>query len=118
MKTEHFSGLTEAEQERVALLIEECSEVIQVACKILRHGYESDFKGQLPETNRVLLERELGDVQYALGLLIDNRDVSFGAIDQRRRWKQEHIGVYLHHQPDLSGCYEEGSIHGLQKDGG
>ena len=39
--TAHFNGLSESEQERLSILIEECGEVVQAACKILRHGYES-----------------------------------------------------------------------------
>jgi hypothetical protein len=36
-----FNQLTDAEAERLALLAEECGEVVQVIGKILRHGYES-----------------------------------------------------------------------------
>ena len=35
----HFNKLTPAQAERLAILIEECGEVIQAATKILRHGY-------------------------------------------------------------------------------
>lgn len=38
---EHFNGLTPAEAERLAMLSEECGEVIQIIGKILRHGYDS-----------------------------------------------------------------------------
>jgi len=37
----HFNGLSPAEAERLALLAEECGEVVQAVCKVLRHGYES-----------------------------------------------------------------------------
>ena len=42
MATEHFNKLTEAEQERLVILAEECAEVIQVVAKIQRHGFNSD----------------------------------------------------------------------------
>lgn len=37
----HFNGLSPAEAERLAILAEECSEVVQKVCKTLRNGYES-----------------------------------------------------------------------------
>ena len=33
-----FNGLTPAEAERLALLMEECGEVVQIIGKVLRHG--------------------------------------------------------------------------------
>ncbi len=41
MAEQHFNGLHPAEAERLALLIEECGEVVQAASKVLRHGYKS-----------------------------------------------------------------------------
>src|SRR5574343_752810 len=35
--TNHFNRLSEAELERLAILIEECGEVAQAACKVIRH---------------------------------------------------------------------------------
>ncbi len=96
--TNHFNGLTEAETERLAILIEECGEVIQAACKVLRHGYESNNKGQLPETNRMALERELGDLIHALGRMETSEDVNTMAITTRAASKPERILPYLHHQ--------------------
>jgi hypothetical protein len=97
-KTQHFNKLTEAEQERLAILIEECSEVQQIACKILRHGYESTNLSNMPSTNRYLLELELGDLAYAIQKLEDSEDVRFSAIDERRKNKSVRILPYLHHQ--------------------
>lgn len=50
-----FNGLSPAEVERLALLAEECGEVIQTVGKILRHGYylgskESEDVLSTPET--------------------------------------------------------------------
>jgi len=55
-----------AETERLHMLIEECSEVIKAATKILRHGWKSYNPDLPPEdrtTNREDLERELLDVK-------------------------------------------------------
>ena len=35
---DHFNNLTPGEAERLAILAEECGEVIQIIGKILRHG--------------------------------------------------------------------------------
>lgn len=64
------NGLSEAEAERLAMLLEELGEVQQIIGKILRHGYESrdPTKDDSP-TNRALLERELGDVSAIVELM-------------------------------------------------
>lgn len=62
-----MNNLTPAQIERLAILIEECSEVQQIACKILRHGYDS--KNPLIDdslTNRQLLQNEMGDLLFAI----------------------------------------------------
>lgn len=97
--TSHFNALTEAEQERLSILIEECGEVIQAGCKILRHGYNSNNKGLNPETNREALARELGDLLHAVDRVVDADDLDGPAIQERRRSKPSHIAKYLHHQP-------------------
>ena len=59
--TEHFNKLTPAQAERLAMLAEECGEVIQAVGKILRHGFESRHPNG-GETNKDALLRELGDL--------------------------------------------------------
>lgn len=96
--TEHFNSLTEAEQERLSILIEECGEVVQAACKILRHGYESDNSGLNRENNRQALERELGDLGHAIRRMEIAADLNPLAIAARAASKPERIKPYLHHQ--------------------
>lgn len=96
--TQHFSGLSEAEQERLVILQEECAEVIKAAAKILRHGYDSDNKGQMKENNRRQLEKELGDVEHAVRRMEDAHDIEPGAIDEGAKIKAVSILPYLHHQ--------------------
>jgi len=61
--TEHFNQLTPAEAERLAMLAEECGEVIQIIGKILRHGYAShNPKDMKKMPNKFLLSKEMGDV--------------------------------------------------------
>ncbi len=93
-----FNGLTPAEHERIALLMEEMGEAIQVCGKILRHGYLNHHPDNPDEFNRMLLEKELGDVAYAVWLMCDNKDVDQEAINSRMMAKGQSIGKYLHHQ--------------------
>lgn len=100
MTTNHFNRLTEAEQERLAILVEECGEVVQIGCKILRHGYES-FNPTIPnpDTNREALEKELGHVLYILFTMVDRCDLDRTHIDCASSDKETSILRYLHHQP-------------------
>jgi hypothetical protein len=90
------NGLTPAEAERLAILAEECGEVVQIAMKILRHG-----KAYHPISNSGLLARELGHVQWIVNLMINNGDFEYGVLLQSERLKPERSRTYLHHQEDL-----------------
>lgn len=104
MSTNHFNGLTEAEAERLAILAEECGEVIQAVGKILRHGYESTNPnkpvplGKNPETNRWMLERELGDLKCVVRRMEAAEDINPYAITERSTLKPQLMKPYLHHQ--------------------
>ncbi len=99
--TNHFNRLSEAELERLAILIEECGEVIQSACKILRHGYESTNPKavvRVNETNRAALSREIGDLMHAVQRMELARDISASEIAEWRNSKAGRMKPYLHHQ--------------------
>lgn len=93
----HFNGLTPAEAERLALLLEEAGEVAQAIGKILRHGYESTHPDGGP-TNRETLERELGDMKAAISLMLERRDLNRAFIEAHGEKKRERVRQYLHHQ--------------------
>lgn len=57
-----FARLSEAERERLEMLVEEAGEIVQIGCKILRHGYDSCHPDDLTQTNRALLVGELADL--------------------------------------------------------
>jgi NTP pyrophosphatase (non-canonical NTP hydrolase) len=105
--TNHFNRLSEAEAERIALLMEECGEVIQACGKILRHGYEScnptiDVpEDEYPETNRLMLQKELGDVLHAISRMEDAADIYATVLAERSKAKREKVRKYLHHQEGL-----------------
>ncbi len=87
--------LDDAQRERLALLSEECGEVVQVIGKILRHGYESSSP-YTDTTNRSLLEKELGDVQFVIELMLSRRDLDQWSIREHVANKARKIDNYLH----------------------
>ena len=95
---DNFNRLTPAETERLAILAEECAEVQQCICKILRHGYES-VNPKIPnsETNREALTRELGDLVHSMSRCVSAGDFDGDVIQQRAESKAEHVKPYLHH---------------------
>lgn len=96
-KMEHFNRLTPAEAERLALLAEECGEVVQAVGKILRHGYESTHPDGGP-TNRETLERECGDVYHVIWRLIAVGDIDGNSMSLWADDKAKKVAQYLHHQ--------------------
>lgn len=90
--------LSKAEAERLALLIEEASEVSQIACKILRHGYDSPHPHSGTE-NIALLEGEIGDLQTSIAIMLAAADVSGEGIMNGAARKLEGVQRWLHHQP-------------------
>ena len=94
--SEHFNNLTPAEQERLALLAEECAEVIQIVGKILRHGYESAHPNGGP-SNRHLLEEEIAHVEVAAQLMVKAFDIDPLNIDAHEQAKLRKVGTCLHH---------------------
>lgn len=90
--------LSPAEVERLALLAEECGEVVQVVGKILRHGYKSVHPNGGPN-NRRLLEQECGDVRHAMIRMCEAGDLAKQVIHDAADHKAEVVERYLHHQP-------------------
>lgn len=100
---EHFNKLTPAEAERLAVLAEECGEVVQAVGKILRHGWESrwDPKGGAGQgaTNREKLQEELGDIGALCSLMAVAGDISIDQVGERELYKlRERLLKYVHHQ--------------------
>lgn len=99
MPTEHANNLTEAEAERLAILAEECAEVIQQVCKIQRHGFNNDWlKQRLMPSNRDRLEEEVGHLKNAINVMLEAGDMSYSCIGAALEAKQGTIAPYLHHQ--------------------
>lgn len=89
------STLSAAEAERLAMLIEECAEVSQIACKVLRHGYENHHPDDPTTTNRDLLTSEMADLIAVYELM----DVDFARIDAAAQEAAfDRKMRYAHHQ--------------------
>ena len=91
--------LTPAQIERLAILSEELGETQQAIGKILRHGFFS--ANPLIENgpqNYESLERELGDIELAIEMLVEAGDLNASRIHARKYIKREKIKPYLHHQ--------------------
>lgn len=95
---EHFNKLTPPELERLAILVEEAAEVQQIAMKIMRHGYESAHPDNPDETNRELLEKEVGHLQNSILFMMDGNDIDKENVSRFRTKKKKSIQQYLHHQ--------------------
>lgn len=93
-----MNELSDAQLERLAILIEKLGEVQQVVGKIIIHGYESSDPGvAVAHRYRNLLERELGGVLCAIKLLSKN-DIDYYLIHKWAEYKEDQIKPYLHHQ--------------------
>lgn len=95
----HFNQLSAAEAERLAMLSEECAEVIHAISKILRHGYESVNPTLADTTNREDLERECGDILARMELLFTAYDIRIAIVKQYKIIKLKKRPTYFHHQP-------------------
>lgn len=94
---EAFNKLTPAQTERLALLAEECGEVVQIIGKILRHGYHSCHPNNLNCPNSDLLHKELGDVQAAISIMEEKGDLNYILLSEFKSGKLEGVKQWLHH---------------------
>lgn len=103
--SEHYNELTPAQAERLAILAEECAEVIQIIGKILRHGLDS-FHPATGVVNRTALMHEIIDVKAAMVMIsVDLPQVMEDSLLQQAAITQalNKKLVYAHHQePEFS----------------
>lgn len=103
-----FNKLSDAEDERLAILAEELGETVQAIGKIQRHGYNSiNPATRSGLTNRDRLAREIGDALFMINLMITAGDINGKAIHKAAINKQAKIQKYLHHQGDISKLGED-----------
>jgi NTP pyrophosphatase (non-canonical NTP hydrolase) len=80
-------------QETMAILAEECAEVIQAVSKINRFGLDNLKPGK-PKTNRQHLEEELGDMMAMITILIDKGIVDPAHLKQAEAAKIEKLKLW------------------------
>jgi hypothetical protein len=95
-ENEHFNNLPPDQAEALALLAEECGELIQAIGKIQRHGLWSEH----PDTgipNQHALTKEIGDVLAALRIAEVQRLIAWANVIGARDRKLIKVRQYLHH---------------------
>lgn len=78
--------VTEAERERLVILMEECGEVVQACSKILRWGKDSIKSG---ESNLDRLRMELDDVQGMIWAMEQFGDISGDGLQPWAVWERK-----------------------------
>ena len=84
--TRRITKLQDRNELLTALLAEECGEVVQRACKVLRWGMD--------DKNYTKLHEEIGDVIGVIDLLAKHNAIDLGLIDERREYKVNKIMRY------------------------
>lgn len=99
--SEHFNGLTPAEAELLALLAEECDEIVQAIGKALRHGMENyNPLGDHSVSNRDGIEKEIGDLNAVCARLVVAKMIRPANIVKHSNAKEAKLAKWTHHQPD------------------
>lgn len=92
--------LTPAEAERIAMLGEECGEVVHAAMKPLRHGYDSyDPTAAVAESNRAMLAREISDLIMKIRWMAHKGDIPIGWLVEACN-KPLTVPRYTYHQTE------------------
>lgn len=99
----NYNELTPGQTERLAILVEEAGEVLQICGKILRHGYDSSNPNdKAMTTNSILLANEIGDLLHSIDLVAGNDIVEeAGHIYKSKVSRADRLKKYTHHQKDI-----------------
>jgi NTP pyrophosphatase (non-canonical NTP hydrolase) len=81
----------------MAILQEECAEVVQAVSKINRFGLESEWQGI---TNKQSLITEIGDVLAIISILVDETDININSDDLQKAIdaKYTKLEIFLPHK--------------------
>jgi len=93
-----LNGPTASEQERLALLIEECCEIGQACTKTLRHGWDSCHPNNPARINRELLRDEVVQLLAVLHLMLYMKKDFFPITDEEIAKALEKKLTYCHFQ--------------------
>ena len=91
------NGLTEAQEERLAMLAEEASEIVKACTKILRHGYQSTNPYKPREgTNEDMLNTEINQMLAIRCRMYELGDLKSQIPNFTQIWRDKL--PYTHHQ--------------------
>ncbi len=93
-----FNNLSDKTSELLNMLSEEASEVIQIKEKIMRHGLFSYHPKNPNNSNKELLEKEIGDFLGIMDRLIIDGIISEHLVSAYRRQKWLKALRYTHYQ--------------------
>lgn len=84
-------------KEVMAILQEECAEVVQAVSKINRFGMDSVWQGV---SNHQALITEIGDVLAVISILVDETDININSDDLQKAIdaKFEKLKIFLPHK--------------------
>ena len=77
--------------QNLTILSEECAEVIQVAAKVRRFGID-DYHPKEQQTNRALLQQELGDILAMIDILKANGILTDIGLEDAKKRKLGKLG--------------------------
>ena len=98
---EHFNKLSPEAAERIAMLMEEAGEVVQICGKILRHGLNNHHPDN-STPNSALLRREITDFLAVAHACRNKEFQGFpGAEETANAWQKKL--KYAHHQGGDNG---------------
>jgi len=90
------SGLNAYQDELLTILIEECGEAIQEACKINRFGIDAKSHHIAGSNHKACLIQELGDIIAVVELLIDSdMGITEELLDMAKERKLKKIGKWM-----------------------
>lgn len=98
--SDNFNKLTPKQTEILTCIAEECSELIHIICKTLRHGLDNyDPTKPTKITNQTQITNEIGDLCKTIDLAFKNRIIS--AIKVSGAYSKPKSTIYFHHLNDM-----------------
>jgi len=92
----NINNLSDAELERLSILMEEMAESQQMISKVIRFRYLSHHPKDINKiTNKERLEEELGHVLNIINMICNSNDLDYETILKYKKIKENTIKSYL-----------------------
>jgi NTP pyrophosphatase (non-canonical NTP hydrolase) len=86
--------IDEKVKETLVILQEECAEVTQAVSKIIRFGFEELTPLKDTETNKIRLEKEIGDLLTMVDILVEQGVLSDSIINKAKIEKRNKLHIW------------------------